>query len=283
MKPLHRLLPWSPGRRTVAAAELPDEATEPVPTTSLVQAPSKLVAGARAWCAEVLDQFGEALSGQTISVAVQTDSEDLGLVPPLGNACTTGLSGEPCDLVLRSEGQVGVFAVQLTSGNVEPKRLEVQVTPAVDALRLTLQLPGRPLVEFRNGQRNALAFGDPVSLLAGAAPVAVNLRLTDRYGNPVPAALTAEVLAQPAHPRGGADAWTQRSGGWRRGDGGGAAADAAQSGGADSGREGRTTTADAAPADAGEAATPRRAMPAAAGAEQRCAWRWAATASEHPS
>ena len=192
-----------------ALPSLPDEATEPVPTTiSVVQAPSKLVAGA--WSvvrAEVLDQFGEALSGQTISVAVQTDSEDLGLVPPLGNACTTGLSGEPCDLVLRSEGQVGVFAVQLTSGNVEPKRLEVQVTPAVDELRLTLQLPGRPALRFRNGERDLLAFQAPVNLLASGDAVAVELRLTDRFGNPVPAMLRAEWQAeQPAQPTPAPDA-----------------------------------------------------------------------------
>ena len=112
MKPLHRLSCL--GLLAAACSQgalpsLPDEATEPVPTTiSVVQAPSKLVAGA--WSvvrAEVLDQFGEALSGQTISVAVQTDSEDLGLVPPLGNACTTGLSGEPCDLVAAQRGAGG--------------------------------------------------------------------------------------------------------------------------------------------------------------------------------
>ena len=115
------------------------------------------------------------------------------------------------------------------------------------------------MVDFRNGQRNALAFGDPVSLLAGAAPVVVNLRLTDRYGNPVPAALTAEVLAPAGAPSGGGwmRAWTpaQRCDGGEAMDGG-AAADAAQPGGADSGAlmDVQTPSNDAAPADAGAAA-----------------------------
>ena len=193
-----------------ALPSLPDEATEPVPTTiRLVGAPPKLAAGA--WAnmrAQVLDQFDEPLARQTIALAVRVpEGESPGLVPGLGNSCSTGSAGEACSIALESKGPMGRYTVALTSGPIQAVEHVIEVTPAVEDAELSFQVPGRPGLRFRNGDRDLLAFQVPVNLLASGDPVSVELRLTDRYGNPVPAALTAEVLAPAgARPEAGADA-----------------------------------------------------------------------------
>ena len=245
-----------------ALPSLPNEATEPVPTTiRLVGAPPQLAAGA--WAnmrAQVLDQFDEPLAGQTIALAVRVpEGESPGLVPGLGNSCSTGSAGEACSIALESKGPMGRYTVALTSGPIQAVEHVIEVTPAVEDAELSFQVPGRPGLRFRNGDRDLLAFQVPVNLLASGDPVTVDLRLTDRYGNPVPAALAAEVLAPAGAPSGGgADAGVDAG---AAGDGGeamdgGAAADAAQPSGADSGAlmDVQTPSNDAAPADAGAAA-----------------------------
>ncbi len=185
-----------------ALPNLPEDSVESVPTTlRVVQAPETLVAGA--WSAlsvEVHDQLGAVMPGQTISVAVEAQGADLGLVPPLGNACTTGLAGEACDLVLRSEGPMGTYAVLLTSGNVPPVRLEIEVLPAAADAVFELRIPGRPALRFRNGERDVLSFEEPVDILASGDPVAVELRLSDRHGNPISALIQAQTRSPQPEP-----------------------------------------------------------------------------------
>ena len=82
----------------------------------LIEPPSQLAAGAWASVsAQVLDQFDQPLAGQTVALAVLVpEGEAPGLVPGLGNSCSTGLAGEPCPIALESKGPMSTYKGQLS-------------------------------------------------------------------------------------------------------------------------------------------------------------------------
>ncbi|MDE0881838.1 MAG: hypothetical protein OSB21_04535, partial [Myxococcota bacterium] len=184
--------------------QLPDFPTlnnAPVATElRLVSAPERLVAGA--WgrvVAEVRDQFDQPMPGQTVSVAVQISDEVIGLVPALGNTCTTGLAGEPCPVILRSEGQMGQYHLLLSSGALPVVALDIAVDPAPETAHLYINMPGRPVFEFINGRQDGLVFQQPLALPLGQQGLQVKLVLLDQFGNPIAAMIAAELLrAAPA-------------------------------------------------------------------------------------
>ena len=93
---------------------------------------------------------------------------------------------------------MGRYTVALTSGPIQAVEHVIEVTPAVEDAEF--RGAGASRASLSKADRDLLAFQVPVNLLASGDPVTVNLRLTDRYGNPVPAALAAEVLAPAGAP-----------------------------------------------------------------------------------
>ncbi|MDE0883856.1 MAG: hypothetical protein OSB21_14790, partial [Myxococcota bacterium] len=177
--------------------QIPPERNERIPTSvELVAAPERLVAGAWGQIeASVLDQFGLAMAGQIINLAVQVEGQTLGLVPALGNTCSTGLEGERCSVVVRSEGQQGVYNLVLSSSSAAPLSLVIHVDAAPDTAHLFVEMP-ESTFEFVNGGRDYLINVPPLELALRQAPVEVTLKLLDQYGNPIAAMLSARVLSE---------------------------------------------------------------------------------------